>query len=103
MSLCAILVLLVPKSDKTWNMCVDCRTINNIMIKYRHIISIFDDMLDKLHRSCMFSKIDLKSGYYQMIMKEVDEWEIAFKTKYDLYEWLIMSFEHTNAPSISWD
>jgi hypothetical protein len=54
-------------------MCVDYRTINNIMIKYRHIISIFDDMLDKLHGSCMFSKIDLKSGYYQMIMKEVDE------------------------------
>jgi hypothetical protein len=73
------------------------------MVKYSHIIPIFDDMLDKLHGLCMFSKIDLKSGYYQMIMKEVDEWEIAFKTKYDLYEWLIMSFEHTNAPSISWD
>jgi hypothetical protein len=56
------------------------------MVKYRHIIPIFDDMLDKLHGSCMFSKIDLKSRYYQMIMKEVDEWETAFKTKYDLYE-----------------
>jgi hypothetical protein len=73
------------------------------MVKYRHIIPIFDDMLDKLHGSCMFSKIDLKSRYYQMIMKEVDEWKTAFKTKYDLYEWLIMSFGHTNASSISWD
>jgi hypothetical protein len=73
------------------------------MVKYRHIIPIFDNMLDKLHESCMFSKKDLKSGYYQMIMKEVDEWETTFKTKYDLYEWLIMSFGLTNAPSISWD
>ncbi|RVW23861.1 Transposon Ty3-G Gag-Pol polyprotein [Vitis vinifera] len=72
MSPCAVLVLLVPKKDGTWRMCVDCRAINNITVKYRHPIPR---------------------------MKEGDEWKIAFKTKYGLYEWLAMPFGLTNAPS----
>ena len=92
-------MLLVEKKDKSLRMVVDYRGLNEVMIKNKYPLPMINDLFDQLQGAKVFSKIDLRSGYHQLKIREKDIPKTAFTTRYGLYEYTVMSFGLTNAPS----
>jgi hypothetical protein len=89
--------IFVLKKDGTQRLCVDYRALNEVTVKNKYPLLRIDDLFDQLHGACVFSKIDLRSGYHQLKVRECDILKTAFVLRYGLYEFTVMSFGLTNA------
>ena len=83
---CGSTIVLVPKKDETWRMCIDSCALNKIMVKNHYPLPCINDFLDQLKHAKYFTKLYLRSGYHQVRIAKEDIWKTTFKTRQGLYE-----------------
>jgi hypothetical protein len=95
--------LFVKKKDGTLRLCIDYRQLNKVTVNNRYPLPRIDDLFDQLKGAKVFSKIDLRSGYYQIRIKGQDVPKTAYRTRYGHFKFLVLPFGLTNAPSLFMD
>lgn len=96
-------MLFVKKRDGSLRLCVDYRELNKVRIQNKYSLPQIDDLFDQLRGAAFFSKIDLRSGYHQLRIREQDVSKTAFLTRYGSYEFKVIPFSLTNAPAVFMD
>ncbi|GJS70934.1 putative reverse transcriptase domain-containing protein [Tanacetum coccineum] len=96
-------VLFVKKNDGSFRMCIDYRELNKLTVKNRYPLPRINDLFDQLQGSSVYLKIDLRSGYHQLRVREEDISKTAFRTRYGHYEFHVMPFGLTNASAVFMD
>ncbi|KAL0560424.1 hypothetical protein IC582_000829 [Cucumis melo] len=96
-------ILFIKKKDGSMRLCIDYRELNKVTVKNRYPLPRIDDLFDQLQGATVFSKIDLRSGYHQLRIKDEDVPKTAFRSRYGHYEFIVMSFGLTNSPAVFMD
>ena len=96
-------VLFAKKKDKNLRLCIDYRQLDGVMIKNRYPLPGIDDLFDQLRGARVYSKIDLRTSYHQLRVREIDIPKTTFRTRYGHYEFTVMPFGLTNAPAAFMD
>ncbi|GJY42353.1 putative reverse transcriptase domain-containing protein [Tanacetum coccineum] len=97
------LVLFIKKKDRSFRMCINYQELNKLTVKNRYPLPRIDDLFDQLQGSSVYSKIDLRSGYHQLRVRDKDIPKTAFRMRYGHYEFQVMPFGLTNAPAVFMD